>query len=168
MRYNNIAAVLVAALLATTSAKAATLDTTLTSISTNEAIQLLDKGTQNDITCLALNMYHEARGSTYNDILAVGLSTRNRVNKQKKTYCQIIWERGQYVWTKRAISGIMPRERKIWDRILVISREVVEGKHEDITYGATSFYSAALKTPPAWARNRKAIRIGAHYYVKTI
>lgn len=168
MRYNNIAAVLVAMLMATTTAKAASLDLTLSSVTTNESIRSLTPTTRNDVTCLALNMYHEARGSTYEDILAVGLSTRNRVTHYKKTYCQIIWERGQYVWTTRDISGIIPKEKATWHRLLKIAHEVVDNQHEDFTNGATSFYSAKLASPPRWARNRNAMRIGAHFYVRVV
>lgn len=152
-----------------TTAKSAPLDQTLTQIREThlpESISDLEVSTQNQILCLALNQYHEARGSTVADIKAVGFSTRNRVQRKDRTYCDIIWEKGQYEWTKRGIGGILPRERAAWGRMIDFAREIVTNDElEDPTNGADSFFSRKIARPK-WAK-RPGIPIGGHIYIRT-
>jgi N-acetylmuramoyl-L-alanine amidase len=155
-----------------TTAKSASLDETLTQLRENhlpEALSDLEVSTQNQILCLALNQYHEARGSTLADIKAVGFSTRNRVQKKDREYCDIIWEKGQYEWTRRAISGIIPRETAAWNRIIGLAREIVTNDElADPTGGADSFFSRKIKAP-AWARRSPIfLPIGGHIYVRQL
>jgi spore germination cell wall hydrolase CwlJ-like protein len=118
MRSRKIAAVIYTLILMFagigTTAKSATMENVLTAIHSNyqpASISDMETAKQDEIICLALNQYHEARGSTAADIMAVGFSTRNRVTKSaSKSYCSTIWERGQYVWTKRPVKGILPKE----------------------------------------------------------
>jgi N-acetylmuramoyl-L-alanine amidase len=156
-----------------TPAKSATLKQTLTAIQANyvpATFDDLEVSTQNQIICLALNQYHEARGSTEADIKAVGYSTRNRVLKSPaQDYCATIWERGQYVWTTRGVSGILPREKASWSRMLDYARQIVTDDDQiDPTGGADSFFSRKIGVP-RWA-HRSPIHqyIGAHIYVRML
>lgn len=175
MRSRKLAAFLVLVMATTglgTTAKSATVEQTVSAIRQNhlpDHLNDLEVSTQNQIICLALNQYHEARGSSEADIKAVGFSTRNRVQKRSRDYCNIIWERGQYVWTTRALSGIIPREKASWSRMIDYARQIVTNDElADTTGGADSFFSRKIKTP-SWA-HRSPFRtpIGAHVYVRML
>ena len=128
----------------------------------------LEESVRNEVICTALTQYHEARGSSEADLKAVGFSTRNRVRADiKHSFCKIIWEKGQYVWTKRPVSGIIPKEKSAWNRVLLLAREIVTNEDlDDPTHGADSFYLRKIHTP-AWVhRSPFRLPIGAHIYVK--
>ena len=175
MRSRKTAAVLIAFTLAFAgfgaTAKSATIEQTTQAIQDNydiSTISDLEASTQNEIICLALNQYHEARGSTEADIKAVGFSTRNRVrDSESHSFCKAIWEKGQYVWTKWSLVRILPREKASWLRMLVFARDIVtKDDLDDPTNGANSFFSRKIR-PPAWAhRSRIHLVIGAHVYVR--
>lgn len=173
MRSSKIAAVFCSLFLAitgfATTAKSATIDKVLTAIHKDyqpTIIDDLDDTQQNEIICLALNQYHEARGSSKADIMAVGLSTRNRVkNSSNQSFCDTIWEKGQYIWSTRPLKGILPKERAAWQRMVEYARDIVmDDDLEDTTHGANSFYSRKLR--PIWARHSPIhLVIGQHIYV---
>lgn len=150
-------------------AQATPLETTLAALEQHHPASLsdVDTETKNQIVCLALNLYHEARGSTLADIMAVGFSTRNRTNPAKeKGYCDVIWQKGQYEWTRRPLAGIMPRERAAWERMVENARRIIVEDLPDTTNGATSFYSRKI-TPPVWTRKATSRKvIGGHVYVR--
>lgn len=119
--------------------------------------------------CLALNIYHEARGSTRNDMVGVAWVTRNRVESRYsrgRNYCQIIWEPGQYSWTKRSTTSLMPREIRAWQSVVRIAEQVINGEVADPTSGANTFYSSRLGAPAWTRRGTGRMTIGAHTYVR--
>lgn len=124
---------------------------------------------RSDALCLALNLYHEARGSTQSDITGVAWVTRNRVESpaaRGRNYCQIIWERGQYSWTTRSVTSLLPREMASWDRMVRISLSVMKGEVSDPTNGCNTFYATRLGTPSWTRRGTGRVTIGAHTYVR--
>ena len=154
-----------------TVAKSATLSNTIAAIQSHHhvpSLDDLDDSTQSQVICLALNLYHEDRGGSAAGVKAVAFSTRNRVRlSSSHNFCDVIWEKGQYVWTKRSIAGIMPKEKASWERMVSISRDVVTNADlDDPTQGANSFYSRKI-TPPRWAhRSRVHLTIGTLVFVK--
>ena len=155
-----------------TAAKATTPKQTLAAIHKSfnpESLKDLDIAVQDEILCAALNLYHEARGSSEADIMAVGYSTRNRVlASTSHKFCDSIWEKGQYVWTKRAVSGQLPKEATSWNRMVDCARKIVtDQSNADPTKGADSFYSRHIHCP-AWAvRSKVHLTIGDHVFVRT-
>lgn len=124
---------------------------------------------ERNVLCLALNLYHEARGSTERDIRGVAWVTRNRVESpfsRGRNYCGIIWERGQYSWTVRSVNNLLPREIETWHRMVRISQDVIDGNVTDPTNGANTFYRSSLGTPAWTRRGTGRIAIGSHTYVK--
>jgi len=175
MRSRKLAAVFFTLLLAFTglgtTAKATSLERTLNAIEQHHltsTLDDLDESTKTQVICLALNLYHEARGSSIADIMAVGFSTRNRTNpeQEEKHYCNVIWQPGQYEWTKRPLAGLLPKEQEAWSRMIENARRIIVDDPPDTTNGATSFYSRKI-TPPAWGRRALARKIiGQHVFVK--
>ncbi len=137
---------------------------------TQELTGLTDQR-RSDTLCQSLNLYHEIRGSRHSEreIAAVAWVTRNRVESPAangRNYCQIIWEPGQYSWTVRSTSSLMPREIAEWNRMVRITRQVMDGEIADPTNGANTFYLSRLGTP-SWTRNGTGrMAIGPHTFVR--
>ena len=108
--------------------------------------------------CLSLNVYHEARGSTRNDQVGVAWVTKNRMTHTGHSYCRTIWAPGQFTWTVRSSSSLMPREMAAWHRAVRISRQVMTDEIADPTGGARNFRVARL------GGGRGYRVIGAHAY----
>ena len=62
------------------------------------------------ILCLAMNIYHEARGESIEGQIAVAVVTMNRVKESKwpNTPCEVVWQNKQFSWTKDGKSDRMP------------------------------------------------------------
>jgi len=121
------------------------------------------------VLCTALNVYHEARGSTRRDQIGVALVTRNRARHERRSYCSVVWERAQFSWTRHRVRRLIPRDAAAWDRALARAMAVVtDPSPTDITRGARHFYNPRL-VRPRWAHPGKVVsarRIGQHRYVR--
>jgi N-acetylmuramoyl-L-alanine amidase len=102
--------------------------------------------------CLARNIYHEARGESRVDQIAVAHVVLNRTEHPRfpSTVCGVIHQRGQFSWTSRNHGP--PRERAAWERALTISRQVLSGEVSDPTNGAVYFWNHR-QVRPSWTRN---------------
>lgn len=124
---------------------------------------------QEQITCLAMNVYHEARGTTLADQRAVALVTQNRLRDGRwaHTTCGVVWQRSQFSWTAMPMTRHIPRENEAWLSAQRTAYQVYLGQQEDITRGATHFYAASMSRPPAWAaQGVDKQRIGGHIYMR--
>lgn len=112
--------------------------------------------------CLALNIYHEARGESKSGQIAIAMVTMNRAEWAPAKICQVVYERGQFSWTK-ANRVSTPQEPRAWKKAQMIARDVVNGIHQDITQGATHFHTHRVL--PVWSqRLEKTVRIGNHIF----
>lgn len=129
-----------------------------------------------ELRCLALNIYHEARGEPIDGQLAVAIVTMNRVRSDKypNTVCRVVWQHRQFSWTQDGRSD-RPRDRQAWALAKRIA-EVVYEKYDllkarskgawDITRGALYYY-APHKVDPHWARYKQPTRqIGGHLFLR--
>lgn len=140
----------------------ASIDPTLNQVSSPVYTEHITED-QRQSLCLSLNIYHEARGSTRQDQVAVAWVTKNRVATSGRTYCRVIWAPGQFTWTRRSPSSLRPREMAAWHRAVRVSQQVMRDEVADPTNGANSFRVKRLSIPRA-ARN--AIVIGAHIFYR--
>jgi N-acetylmuramoyl-L-alanine amidase len=129
-----------------------------------------------ELTCLALNVYFEARGESMAGQHAVAEVTMNRVASKfyPDSICGVVYEkkwdrlRERYVsafsWTEFE-SRPLP-EGKAWQRAQKAALEVYYGRKEPVLKGATLYHSVRVR--PSWARGVKPVaRIGRHvFYVK--
>src|SRR5215207_2416670 len=81
-------------------------------------VMALPPDLRRQVLCTALNVYHEARGSTRRDQIGVALVTRNRALHERRSYCSVVWERGQFSWTRHRVRPLIPRDDAAWDRAL--------------------------------------------------
>ena len=97
--------------------------------------------------CLAMNIYHEARGERVEGQIAVAQVTVNRVEHTEwpSTICEVVYEPKQFSWT-HLVKDQTPKEAKAWETAEIIARDVMIGNVQDPTVGAV-FYHANYVNP---------------------
>ena len=130
-------------------------------------IQKAKKNDQDDVLCLALNIYHEIRGGSDRDQWAVAFATYNRTKRPEfnaTTVCNVVWKQGQFSWTVWPMRTQLPKERDTWLECQHKAFLILKGvKMNDPTNGATHFYQARLN--PGWAhRLQGKIRFGTQMF----
>ena len=126
--------------------------------------------TNQQLYCLAVNIYFEARSESAQGMLAVGLVTLNRVKSKRypSTICKVVWQRKQFSWTHDGLSDT-PRNRRAWKMSQAIARMVIEDyivASYDFTKGALWYHANYVS--PTWSKKGKpTTTIGAHiFYAK--
>lgn len=130
---------------------------------------------ERDLTCLADNIYHEARGEGAQGWSAVAHVTMNRVHNQAfpNSVCQVVRARNrkgcQFSWvcTKKGHSTTH-RGSELYAEIRKFAQRFLHTRTgRDMTRGAL-FYHAVTVSPTRWkrARIRETARIGRHIFYK--
>ena len=133
-----------------------------------------------DLQCLALNIYHEARSESLAGQYAVADVVLNRVESRDypNTICGVVyqakmWEghpvrdKCQFSWYCDGKSDT-PQETDAWYRSLMIAVNIVhQGKFRGLTEGATHYHTNYVN--PKWNKSMDFIgRIGDHlFYLET-
>lgn len=127
------------------------------------------KEVRRELLCLALNIYHEARGSSVRDQMAVALVTFNRLSSQtletqERTICSVVFEKtyrkvedfnqkglpitktvttSQFSWTAYSVDRQIPSEAESWLFAQKLSYFMFrnQGTIPDFTMGATHYYA---------------------------
>jgi len=106
-----------------------------------------------EINCLAVNMYHEARGEGRIGMVAVGWVTINRRNSIHfpNTICKVVYQRSQFSWVSLGITGIY--ENEVFQRVKNAANFLYNNENNlhDYTRGAQYFLSY-MPNPPSWSR----------------
>ena len=123
-----------------------------------EARELQDTD-RREFLCMALNIYHEARGETLVGQRAVAhvILNRKKSGRFPNTICAVTWQRSQFSWTVRPVGSLMPREQAAWERCQRIALSVIAGE-ADPTNGAIYFSSGRT------AGRGRSMRIGNHVF----
>lgn len=133
-----------------------------------------------DLHCLALNIYHEARSESLAGQYAVADVVLNRVESRDypNTICGVVyqakmWEghpvrdKCQFSWYCDGKSDT-PQETDAWYRSLMIAVNIVhQNKFRGLTEGATHYHTDYVN--PKWNKSMDFIgRIGDHlFYLET-
>ena len=141
-------------------------------------------GSEQELNCLALNMYHEARGEGTAGILAVSYVVLNRVNDSRfpDTICGVV-KQGHHIKKKEGISqpiknkcqfswycdgkSDQPKNKRVYDRLVSFSKYILspDTNQIDITDGAL-FYHAEYVSP-SWSKTKqKTANIGVHIFYR--
>lgn len=108
------------------------------------------------IECMARNTYFEARGESKKGMEAVNHVVMNRTKDRKfpSTPCKVIYQKGQFSWTRspRPITN-----RRKYEEAKAIAVAVFNGAR-DITSGAKYFHSVRIP------RSSFKMRIGNHFF----
>jgi spore germination cell wall hydrolase CwlJ-like protein len=128
-----------------------------------------------EVTCLAQNIYFEARSEPVDGMLAVGHVVLNRVASKKfpDTVCKVVRQGGarrrhrcQFSWWCDGRSD-EPHNKVAWNASRLIAWFIYNGQTDDPTGGALWYHADYVK--PSW---REAFvagpRIGRHiFYLKS-
>lgn len=114
--------------------------------------------------CLSLALYHEARGISLHEQIAIALVIRNRSRLADASICSIIWaEHGsQFQWVRHA--RLTPREIDVWNDIQATAVKFLHHPPADFTHGATHFYNPAV-VKPTWGDPSKITLRLEHVYL---
>ncbi len=135
------------------------------------AAELPQQPDPSDVACLALNVYHEARGESAKGQAAVAHVTLNRARSPRYPagICEVVTQQRrkgvcQFSWYCDAASDA-PRETAAFDRAIAISLDVLAGRRADPTSGALYFVARNVRQPD-WTRRltRSATIDGHHFY----
>lgn len=126
--------------------------------------------TESETVCTACNIYHEARGESFEGRIAVANVTRNRVDSDRfpDDFCEVVWERKQFSWTKDGRSDKI-YDSQSWEEAYLIAYITVNDYRngiihlEDKTSGSLWYHADYVN--PKWAKDQKpAIEIGDHKF----
>ena len=123
------------------------------------------KLTDNHLFCMSANVYHEARGTSIKARLGVAHVTAKRVRIQRKvignsTVCKIVKAPAQFSWTRqRAKINKSKFEEDLWNDIVIMSANVMNGKTKDPTNGATHFCERKARGKIPWCRNARVTAV---------
>lgn len=116
--------------------------------------------------CLALNIYHEARGESVMGQIAVAHVTLNRVADRRwpSTICEVVYQPKQFSWT-HMVKDHTPKIGFNWTLAQNLAQAVIRGVDEDNTDGAVYYHADYVN--PVWNRNLTITNIyGAHIFYK--
>ena len=132
---------------------------------------MLEADVSRSLDCLALNIYHEARGEPDDGKVAVAQVVMNRVADRRfpDDVCDVIKQGGtqpryacQFTWWCDGRSD-RPRDRLAWQDSMSLARQVMNGAVKDPTGGAL-WYHADHVNPPWGAHLTPAGNIGRHVF----
>ncbi len=126
-----------------------------------------------DLTCLAWNIYFEARGEPIAGQHAVAEVTLNRVVSRRfpRTVCDVVYEKrwdrkrkryvGAFSWTELDLSG--KPKGVAWRRALTAAETVYDSQLPPTVHGALFYHANTIK--PRWAKTKKEVaKIGRHIF----
>lgn len=137
-------------------------------------VQPLQKDDLKQMNCLAMNLYHEARGEGAYGLMLVGWVTKNRVESPKfpNTYCDVVYQSkgkvAQFSWTNDKLSDY-PQDQEQWVHSLNYAYSVMFRSSEDITEGSLFYHKndGITKFSDAHYKNIiKTVTIGQHVAFK--
>lgn len=116
-------------------------------------------------TCLAMNIYFEARGEGIDAQRMVAEVVMERVSQEgyPKTICDVVWDKGQFSWTSDGLSD-EPLDTRAWLQSQIIANEVLLYGSEFLT-GATHYHS--IDVQPYWAKDMVVMgQYGKHIFYR--
>ena len=117
-----------------------------------------------ELHCLALNIYHEARGENLAGRFAVAAVTMNRVRSPRfpSTVCDVVWQPAQFSWTGDGRSD-RPYEADAWIAAMEVAIRVHWHEEPSNVGEATFYHHVAIS--PYWARAKRVVaRVGKHVF----
>lgn len=128
-----------------------------------------------DLTCLARNIYYEARGEPDKGKLAVAKVTLNRVGSHRfpNTICDVVYEQrwdkrrrryvGAFAWTE--FDSVPTPKSKHWKKAWKAAETVYQNPEAIQLKGALFYHATRIK--PRWAKQKKRTKkIGRHIFYR--
>jgi len=132
-----------------------------------QAVEMSD-----DLSCMTLNLYWEARSEGPEGMLAVGWVVLNRINSSKypNTVCSVVKQGGvrppcEWNWYCDGRQD-QPQEFKALTEAQKVASELLSNPSADPTGGALWFHLDSLSSP-RWLQNREqSAHIGRHLFFR--
>jgi len=128
-----------------------------------------------NLECLALNVYHEARGEPAEGQYAVAEVTLNRVASPRfpDTVCEVVREQrwdeirkryvGGFSWTE--FYSVPDPEGEAWELARQVAEDVYHRRVPPRVDGALFYHATYIR--PSWASHQKRVtRIGRHVFYR--
>ena len=137
--------------------------TTTLEAETNPKQSEMQTLSKEQIECLSLNAYHEARSEGEKGMLGTIFVVLNRTKDSRfpSTPCKVIAQPNQFVWYGK---GKTVKEPEMYDKAKQLVQEVLDGKHKDFTKGSI-YFNAHHKAPKG---TMCTIRIGNHSFYREV
>lgn len=120
-------------------------------------------------TCLALNVYFEARSEPVVAQFAVAQVTMNRVlsDKYPDNVCDVVWQRKQFSWTHDGKSD-KPKDKNAWNRAQWVAEVTLNDDDRSITIIPKDvLHYHADYVQPYWTTSCVRItKIGRHIFYR--
>lgn len=129
---------------------------------TETAQRMADQQRRIDVRCLAVNVYHEARGESKMGQVAVAEVTMNRVASPRfpDSVCRVVHQEAAFSWTMGDASAPSGRA---WQQALDVAASVYDGEQSPVVPGALHYHARGIEPP--WARANPPIKtIGRHIF----
>lgn len=111
--------------------------------------------------CLALNIYHEARGDGIDSQYGVAYVTMNRAEWKERKVCEEVFKPHQFSWTNNIK---MPSDKKSWNKSVHIAKTVLKSNPKKSNVGKSTFYHHK-SVKPKWSRKFKFVTVkGTHIF----
>ena len=134
------------------------------------------KGYDLDVSCLAINIYHEADWNSpdWSEGFAIAFSTINRVKERHLSICDVVFEPKQFSWTNGALDkrGVLLPEylpnyhSRQWRESRRIAKEALSSGMIDFTHGATHYHADYIDKP-IWTKWHQPVgKWGRHYFYR--
>jgi spore germination cell wall hydrolase CwlJ-like protein len=128
-----------------------------------------------ELTCLARNVYHEARGEPPLGQYAVAEVTMNRVasGRYPATVCGVVYQQNWDVIRRRYVGAFSwtERERNVtpqgaaWERAWRVAEDVYFRRREPVLDGVLWYHAERIR--PGWSREKTPVaRIGRHIFYR--
>jgi len=117
------------------------------------------------VFCLALTVYHEARGEPIKGQQAVALVVMNRADWQPSKVCDVVKAKGQFPWMRKGLPK--PQDKEAWAESQQLALAAIGGEIHDFTSGSTHFLGKNER--PAWrSKMRYVMTIGGHRFFSSV
>lgn len=141
-----------------------------------DEIKLLPLDIAQELVCLSLNIYHEARGSLHADQVSTAFVVMNRVDLEEfpDNVCGVVWEyyikrKGGYIaqfsWTRDGFSDV-PRTKSSWIIAQKLAYLVYFNMIPNVIGNRLNYFAHNSIDTPHWARSANdSIIVGSHTYL---
>ena len=133
--------------------------------------KVIAPGMKDPVSCLAMNIYFEARNEPYEGKVAVSHVVLNRVASPRfpSSVCGVIREGGQkkkhacqFSWYCDGLEDI-PKNQRAWKESVAIAKKVHDGKTKDPSRGAMWYHADYVS--PDWRNDYPRLaKIGTHIF----
>lgn len=118
----------------------------VSNLTSHTAMKDIPASQREEVACMALAIYFEARGESTRGQQAVGNVVLNRTKDARypNTACGVLFQRGQFSFIRPG-SPSVPKTPHLWESAIRMAHSIITGRIVDCVRGATSFRQRRLR-----------------------